>query len=91
MNIGIVIEHLKKGEMASRIGWNGRNMYIVLVSPISPEHEEKNHSGMWAFINGSKDMIATSPFIAIKTADNKLVPFVASHADLLSDDWCVFS
>ncbi|MAG44720.1 hypothetical protein CL633_02420 [bacterium] len=27
------------------------------------------------------------PYIYIKTVDNKLVPWIASQSDLLSDDW----
>lgn len=29
----------------------------------------------------------TRPYIYMKTADNQLVPWVASQSDILSDDW----
>jgi hypothetical protein len=31
------------------------------------------------------------PYIFMKTADDKLVPWLASQTDLLSDDWEVVS
>lgn len=37
--------------------------------------------------HGSK---MTQPYIYIRTADNQLVPWVASQSDLLSHDWEVF-
>jgi len=47
-----------------------------------------NGRGMYVMLQlpdeGSKMAL---PYIAIKTADNKTVPWVASHTDLLSDDW----
>lgn len=29
------------------------------------------------------------PFIAMKTADDKLVPWLASQTDMLADDWVI--
>jgi hypothetical protein len=31
----------------------------------------------------------TRPYIFMKTADNQLVPWVASQTDLLADDWVI--
>lgn len=33
------------------------------------------------------DGLDTLPFVCMKTADNKLVPWLASQTDVLADDW----
>jgi len=47
-----------------------------------------NGKGMWLHLQtpdeGSKMSL---PYIYMKTADNKLVPWLASQTDLLSEDW----
>lgn len=47
-----------------------------------------NGKGMWLKLQrpeaGSK---MTLPYIYMKTADNNLVPWLASQTDLLADDW----
>ena len=30
-----------------------------------------------------------APYLAMKTADNQLVPWLASQTDILADDWCI--
>jgi hypothetical protein len=47
-----------------------------------------NGKGMWIGLmptDAGKDM--TRPYIFMKTADNGLVPWVASQTDLLAEDW----
>ena len=95
MTFGQAIEALKAGQKVARAGWNGKGMWLVLVSPIAPDHTHhlgtKNPSGFYAFINGSNEPIATLPFIAMKTATNELVPWLASQTDMLSEDWAIIS
>ena len=47
-----------------------------------------NGKGMWLEIQvpdaGSKMSL---PYIYMKTADNNLVPWLASQTDMLADDW----
>lgn len=49
-----------------------------------------NGKGMWLALQrpdiGSK---MTLPFIYMKTADDQLVPWLASQTDVLADDWMV--
>ena len=82
---GFAFEHalisLKKGKRVMREGWNGKGMFIVLVEPV-----EKPTSGFSCFINGPEPY-PTKEFIAMKTADNKVVPWLASQTDILADDW----
>ena len=80
MNFGKAIDLLKEGKKVSRKGWNGKNQYIELATNIS----YKNADGEIININH-------------KTMGNKAIAFVgtsgvqigwlASQADMLSDDW----
>ncbi len=49
-----------------------------------------NGKGMWLKLqtptNKSK---MTLPYIYMKTADNNLVPWLASQSDILADDWFI--
>lgn len=74
MNFGEAIEHLKKHGRVARKGWNGKGMWLKLI-----EADDYVTSGI-----GISDRL---PFIAMKTADNKLVPWLASQTDVLAEDW----
>lgn len=77
MNFGQAIEAMNNGEMVRRSGWNGKGMFLFLI-PIG-----------WEFtcdIEGIEG-VETEPFICMKTAGNKLIPWLASQADILADDW----
>ncbi len=85
MPFGLAIESLKKGLKVAREGWNGKNMFLFLVpgstfvvnrAPllgIYPEGTEVNYC----------------PHIDMKTADNKIVPWLASQTDVLAEDWAI--
>lgn len=46
--------------------------------------------GMWLALQPPDQYSKmTRPYIYLKTADGHLVPWMASQADLLSDDWSV--
>ena len=68
MNFSEALEAIKGGERVSRIGWNGKGMYLELQTP-----DENSKMG--------------KPYIFIKIVTDELVPWVASHGDLLADDW----
>lgn len=79
MSFSGAIEFLKLGHKVSRIGWNGKGMYLVYFSPLE-------HGFADAFeIRG--EMKPLLPFIVMKTADDMYIPWLASQADMLSNDW----
>ncbi len=48
-----------------------------------------NGKGMWLELQTPDQNSKMSlPYIWMKTADDKLVPWLASQTDILSDDWC---
>ena len=81
---GLAIEALKIGHRAFRAGWNGKNMFIFLMAE---KHSDPEYMLDDVF---SKDMgVNHSPYIAIKTANNKIVPWTPSQEDMLTDDWVI--
>lgn len=83
MTFGLAIEALKKGMKVARKGWNGKSQYCELASNIS-------------YVNAGKDVV-NCEHVAI---GNKAIAFVgtsgvqigwlASQADMLAEDWCIF-
>jgi len=72
------IVELKNGGKVARAGWNGKGMFVWL-----------KHA--WTYTDGKQDNYPNLPFIAMKTADNCVVPWLASQTDLLSTDWALAS
>jgi len=77
MDFGKALHELKAGRRVAREGWNGRGIFIELQVPD---------------VNSKM----TSPYIFIDTtglqtdndaAPKSLVPWLASQADMLADDW----
>lgn len=49
-----------------------------------------NGRGMWLGLQTPDDKSKmTLPYIYMKTADNHLVPWLASQTDLLAEDWMI--
>ncbi len=80
MSFGNATEKMKLGDKVARKGWNGKGMFLFLIC-----------GNAWEFTTdvSGVDGIETLPFICMKTADNKLVPWLASQTDVIADDWCV--
>ena len=74
------LEALKKGKHVYRKGWNGKGMYIFIAGG-------NDIISNWIYTNGKNDNFPLLPFIAMKTADNKVVPWLASQTDILAEDW----
>lgn len=88
VSFGEAIEALKAGATVARSGWNGKGMYLVLVSGKCVEQSINDCYG------NPGDPMAFKPVldaIYMKTADDKLVPWVASQTDVLSTDWEIIS
>jgi hypothetical protein len=79
MTFSEALERLKHGHKISREGWNGKGMWLILVpaeswsASVGPSNVENAHR---------------LPWIAMKTADGGLVPWLASQTDVLANDWC---
>ena len=82
LNFGEALEALKLGKYVARTGWNGKGMYLFLIGV-------KDSEDYWTYTNGKNDNFPLLPFIAMKTADNKVVPWLASQTDVLAEDWMI--
>lgn len=85
MNFGQALEELKNGNKVSRSGWNGEGMFIFLV----PGSVFKANRPPLLGIYPEGTEINYCPHIDMKTADEKIVPWLASQTDVLAEDWGV--
>lgn len=85
MTFGLAVEALKRGKRVARAGWNGKGMFLYYV-PASEYPAQRNVlQTMVGVFEG--DMVPYGAYIAMKTAQNNVVPWLASQTDVLAEDW----
>jgi hypothetical protein len=85
MNFGQAIEALKVGKRVQRDGWNGKGMFLFLV----PGSQFKVNREPLLSMLGEGTVVDYHAHIDMKTAQGYVVPWLASQADMLSNDWSV--
>ncbi len=87
MNFGEALEALKAGKKVSRSGWNGKGMWLSLTQgqEVKADSFWSYHNRTFAKQNGGSASV--QPYITMKTAQNMIVPWVASQSDMLDNDW----
>ena len=80
MNFGEALEALKQGKKVQRDGWNGKNQYIELATNIS--YTNTNNE----IINANHDSMGNKAIAFVGTSGVQL-GWLASQADMLSNDW----
>ena len=83
---GLAVEALKLGKKVSRAGWNGKGMWLVYVAGDVYEVARDVLISIDAPDRTNSNFL---PWIGMKTADNKFVPWLASQTDVLADDWII--
>lgn len=83
MNFGDALSYVKNGRRVARAGWNGKNMFIFLVPGSTFRVNRAPLLGIYP--EGTE--IQYHAHIDMKTAQGYVVPWLASQADLLSEDW----
>jgi Protein of unknown function (DUF2829) len=81
MKFGDALQWLEDGKAVARSGWNGKGMFLyhipaadyAAVTPIA-----KAYFG---------ETVPYGGYIAMKTAQDNVVPWLASQTDILADDW----
>ncbi len=86
MNFGQVIEHLKNGEKAFRLGWNGKGMFVVYQKGY-PDGIPCNMQTAKAWGMNEGDLFKCEPYFQIKCANGSHSMWFPSTNDLLSEDW----
>ncbi len=78
-DFGTAVAFMRRGIRVHRAGWNGKGMWLRYVDLYTDKEfslrESPSARGTWL------------PFIAMKTANNGLVPWLASQTDMLAADW----
>jgi hypothetical protein len=83
LTFGLAIEAMRLEHRVARSGWNGKGMFIYLV-PAASYPAQRGAAHAWA---GPDAMIPYGPYIAMKTVDGTVVPWLASQTDVLAEDW----
>ena len=82
MDFSAALNYLIDGKRISRKGWNGKNQYIELATNIS----YKNAKG--EIINADHETMGKNAIAFVGTSGVQ-VGWLASQADMLSDDWMI--
>ena len=77
LSFGDALVFLKGGDRVAREGWNGKKMYIYY----KPEGSKENPMDGVVYTR--------LPYLIMKTAQDELVPWLASQTDMLADDWSI--
>lgn len=83
LTFGEALVALKAGKKVSRAGWNGKGMFLFLVPGSTFKVSRAPLLGIYP--DGTE--INYCPHIDMKTADEKVVPWLASQTDVLAEDW----
>jgi len=83
MNFGDAIAALKAGKRVARAGWNGKGMFLFLVNGST---FTVNREPLLSIL-GEGTQVQYHAHIDMKTAQGYVVPWLASQADMLSEDW----
>ena len=85
LSFGDAVAALKEGLRVERAGWNGKGMFLYYV----PENKYPANRNEQATMIGmfKDDMVPYGAYIAMKTAQNNVVPWLASQTDVLAEDW----
>ena len=83
--IGWAVIQMKSGHKVSRAGWNGKNMFLYYV----PEGQYPARTDVAKKEWGENALVPYQAYIAMKTAQGTVVPWLCSQSDLLATDWDV--
>jgi len=81
--IGWAVKQMRNGSKLARSGWNGKGMYLYLV----PEGQYPARTDVAKAEWGEDGLVPYQAYIAMKTVQGTVVPWLASQTDLLAMDW----
>lgn len=96
MSFGHAVAAMKVGHKVARAGWNGKGMWLYLVPANSYPAQTQAAKEYWKDKQPPQDennvsavMVPYGAYIAMKTAQENVVPWLASQTDVLADDWSI--
>ena len=72
MDFGTAIDAMKDERKVARKGWNGKGMFLYYIAK--------------SIVN-EDGLVEYGAYIAMKTAQGNVVPWLASQTDMLAEDW----
>jgi Protein of unknown function (DUF2829) len=86
MTFGEAIEALKAGARVTRAGWTGKNTWLTLITskPIGMSPYFLLSTENWDSLHEVQEI---PPYVESAKALPDVVPWVATHADMLAEDW----
>lgn len=84
-DFGEAIKNLKNGRKVARQGWNGKGMFLFLVSGSTFKVNRPPLLGIYP--EGTE--INYHAHVDMKTSDGMIVPWLCSQTDMLAEDWLV--
>lgn len=85
MNFGEALELLKEGNKVARVGWNGKNMFLYYVP--AGRYSAITEPAKEIAAEQEDNLVPYGAYIAMKTAQGNVVPWLASQTDMLAEDW----
>lgn len=95
MSFGHALIALQEGHKVARIGWNGKGMFLYYVPANAYPAQTETAKNYWRQQEGIKThesgvpLVPYGAYIAMKTAQENVVPWLASQTDVLADDWAI--
>lgn len=83
MDFGDALKALHQGRRVARHGWNGKGMFLYLVPPGNYPARTGAAKAYW----GEDALVPYGAYIAMKTAQENVVPWLAGQTDALAEDW----
>ncbi len=83
LDFGQAINLLKDGKKVAREGWNGKSMFLYYV----PANKYPASTKIGESIADTDGKVEYGAYIAMKTAQGNVVPWLASQTDVLAIDW----
>lgn len=81
--IGWAVKEMQGGARVRRAGWNGKGMFLFLVPGSTFQVNRAPLLGIYP----EGTTINYHAHVDMKTADDKIVPWLCSQTDLLAIDW----
>lgn len=78
------LKSLKLGCRIARKGWNRKGMFVYIVR--ANKYPAQAQAIKKYFEN---DLVPYGAYIAMKTAQENVMPWTPSQCDVLAEDWCV--
>jgi len=94
MSFGHAVVAMKAGGKVARKGWNGKGMFLYYVpeneyaaqTDAAREYWKDKQTGKFGDSLGTV-YVPYGAYIAMKTAQENVVPWLASQTDVLAEDW----